>query len=349
MQPRAFLGLLVVTLLAIVAAAVVLATGPGGGRAGAGGDPAFPRLRADATEAAEIAIAGAAGTVRLRRGAEGVWMLPDKGGFPADPLQVRQLLLDAGKLRLAEPKTDNPARLHRLWLEDPAAPGAQSLRLTVTADDGALLADAIVGRTTNDLVAQQEGGTYLRYPAEARAWLAAGRLSLSPDPLDYLDRGLVNLPADSIRRVVVTRADGGVILAERARGEPALAVKTGLGEGQAADPKALASLANLLDGLVFADVAPAEAVAFPPDATHVTVTSFDGIEVRLELAVVDSVPWARLTAVLAEEHGEDPERLQGTQAFIGALAARTAGWAFRLAPAAYERLAPTAESLTRAP
>jgi len=349
MQPRSFFGLLLVTLLAIVAAAVVLATGRDGGHAGAGGEPAFPRLQAAAAEAAEIAIAGVAGAVQLRRGADGTWTLPGKGGYPADPRQVRQLLLDAGKLRLAELKTDNPARLHRLWLDDPDKPGALSLRLTIAAADGSLLADAVVGRTTNDLVAQQEGGTYLRYPEEARAWLAAGRLSLSPDPLDYLDRGLVDLPADTIRRVVVTRADGGVILAERARGEPALAVKTGLPEGQAADPKALANLANLLDGLVFADVAPAEAVAFPAEAINVTVTSFDGIELRLELAVVDQVPWARLTAVLGEEHGADPERLKGTQDYIDAVADRAAGWAFRLAPAAFQRLAPTAESLTRAP
>jgi len=349
MQPRSFLGLLLVTLAAVIAAAVVLATSPGGGRVGEGGEPAFPRLRQAADTAASIAITTGAGGFTLVRGDDGTWTLPEKAGYPAEPGTLRSLLLGAARLTLAERKTDQRERLPRLWLEEPDHPAAQSLRLTVTAADGAVLADAIVGRTTNDLVAQQEGGTYLRLAGETQAWLAAGRLSVSPDPLDYLDRSVVSLPADTIRRVVVTRADGGVILLERNRGEATLAVKTGLAEGQTADAKVLAGVANLLDGLGFADVARADDIAFPADAVRVTVTSFDGIEVRLVLALLDGVPWARVSAALAKEHTDDAERLKGTQAFIDRLAARTAGWAYRLAPAAYERLAPSAESLTTPP
>jgi len=349
MQPRSFLSLLLATLVAVIAAAVVLATAPGGGSVGDGGEPAFPRLRQATDAAAAIAITTGAGGFTLVRDDDGTWTLPAKAGYPAEPGTLRSLLLGAARLTLAEPKTDKRERLPRLWLEEPDHPAAQSLRLTVTAADGTTLADAVIGRTTNDLVAQQEGGTYLRFPGEDQAWLAAGRLSVSPDPLDYLDRSLVSLPADTIRRVVVTRADGGVILLERDRGEAALAVKTGLAEGQTADAKALARVANLLDGLSFADVARADDIAFGADAARVTVTSFDGIEVRLVLALVDGAPWARFTAALAEEHTADAERLKGTQAFIDALAARTAGWAYRLTPAAYERLAPTAESLSAAP
>lgn len=349
MQPRAFLGLLVLTLVAVAAAALVLLTQPGGGRVGGAERPAFPALAERPEAAAAIDIQGRDGTVRLRLGTDGAWSLPDKGAYPADLGSLRALLNAARALMLAETRTSDPARLPRLWLEDPAAPDAQSLRLTVSDASGARLADGVIGRTTNDLVAGQEGGTYLRYPEESQAWLAAGRLSLSPDPLDYLDRSIVTLPADTIRRVVITRPGGAVILAERAPGEPALALKTGLAEGQAAAPKALGQLANLLNGLTFNDVARADSLAFPADATHVTATSFDGIEVRLELAVIQGAPWVRLSAALAAEHTQDAQRLAGTQAFIDQLASKTTGWAYQLPQALADRLAPTPERLVSPP
>ncbi len=349
MQPRSFLSLLILTLAAVAAAAVVLLTGPETGKVGGGGEPAFPRLLAAGDSASDITLASGKGTVHLVRGADGAWSLPDKGGFPADPADVRLLLVNAAKLTLAERKTDNPDRLAKLWLEDPSGPKSASARMTVTAGDGTVLADAIIGRVTSDLVGQQEGGTYLRYPDQTQAWLAAGKLNVSPDPMDYVNRGVVSLPSDTVRRVVVTRADGQVILAERAKGDPALVVKTGLAEGQVADPKVMARLAGLLDGITFNDVAKADAKTFPSDAVHVTVTSFDGIEVRLDLAIIDDEPWARVSAALAEEHSDDAERLKGTQDFIDKLAAKTAGWAYQISQSAYDRLAPTPESLVKAP
>ncbi len=349
MQPRSFLSLLLLTLAAVIAAAVVLATAPGSGQVSGGGAAAFPQLLAAGDSARDILLTNGKGKVHLVRAADGGWSLPDKGGFPADPAAVRQLLVSAGKLTLAERKTDNPDRLAKLWLDDPVGAASSAARMTVSAGDGTLLADAIIGRVTNDLVNQQEGGTYLRFPDQTQAWLAAGKLNVSPDPLDYVNRSLVSLPADTTRRVVVTRADGQVILAERAKGDPALLVKTGQPDGLAADPKAVARLAGLLDGITFNDVARAADKPFPAEAIHTTVTSFDGIQVRLELAMLDDEPWVRLTAALAEEHSDDAERLKGTQAFIDALAAKTAGWAFQISPAAFERLAPTAESLTKAP
>lgn len=339
MSPRSFLALLLVTLAAL--GALLLLPGRPADLADAGdGRAAFPLLAARAGEIATLTVATATDEIALARADDGRWVLPGQGGYPADQETLRVLLQGLAALRLFEPRTADPERLPRLWLEDLAAPEAKSLRLTVTAADGTPLVDAFFGRRSNDPVGGAEGGTYLRYAGEDQSWLAAGRVVVPATLKDFLDTGLVSLPDDTIRRVEVLHPDGSILVAERARGEPALALTAGLEEGARADPAKLARLASLVDRLTFEEVRAAGAVAFPATPTITVVTSFDGIELTFELALIGSEAWARLGAALAAEHTQNPEHLPGIEAFIAEVNQRAAGWAFRLAPGVWRRLAP---------
>jgi len=338
MRPRSFLALLLVTLLAVAGAAVVLlerapATAAGGDRR-----PAFPDLSARAAEIARLTVTTGSGRIELARADDGRWVAPERGGYPADQATVDTLLQGLAALTLFEPRTADPARLPRLWLEE-LGPEARSLRLTVAAADGSALVDAFFGRRSNDPLGEAEGGTYLRFAGDPQAWLAAGRVAVPAELTDFLDLGIVSLPDDTIRRIEVRHPDGTHLLAERARGEPQLLLTAGLPEGGGADPAKLARLASLVDGLNFEDVRPAGEVAFPADPIVTVVTSFDGIELTFELALLGSEPWLRVAAALAAEHTENPEHLPGIEAFIAAVNARTAGWAYRIGAGSWRRLA----------
>lgn len=345
MRPGSFLALLLATAIAVAAAAVALGTGEVARVETAAGTPAFPLLQEDPGRIAGLTLLARGESVALARDANGRWVMTDKGGYPADQAQMRMLLQGLAKLTLYQPKTALPERLPRLWLEDPAGPEARGVRLTLRDAEGALLADAVFGKSSNDLLGTVEGGIYLRFGEESQAWLAAGRLPLPGEPGDLLDRSLVSLPDDTIRQVEIAQPDGSSLLAERERGAPALTVTSGLPEGRNADPRALARLASLVDALLFEDVRPSEEIAFPEATTQLTVTSFDGIQLRFALARVEGEPWLRLEARLAEEHTDNPDHLAGAEGFIAKLQDKVGGWSFRVSEQTWERLAVTAASL----
>jgi len=351
MQPRAFLILLLATLLVVTAAAAVALLNPVAKVGGITSVPALPLLAERSVAPSAIEVTNAAGGYRLewRDGAadaEGQWVLASKDGYPAESEQVRRLLAELAALRLSERLTADPARLPRLQLEPLDAPDARSQRLRVLAADGSLLADLFVGRSVSRLVDDSEGGTYVRLGEGTQAWLVAGRLTLPDDGLGFVDRRITTLPDDTIRRVVITHPDGTVVLAERQKGEALLTVKAGLPEATPADPAKLRRLAQLLELLSFEDVAAAAKVPFPDETVHTTVTSFDGIEMRLTLAEINGAFWLRLSANLAEEHSPVPERKEGAERFTAELDARAEGWAFRLTEAAFERLTVAPAALT---
>jgi len=351
MQPRSFLLLLAVTLLAVAGAVAATLTNPIAKVADSVSIPALPLLAERAGEVAAIEIESGAGGIRLElqtvEGAEtGQWVLASKSGYPADPAAVKQLLVGLVALKLNDALTDDPKRFARLQLEELDAAGARSRRVRVLAADGDVLADLYVGRGVNRLVGESEGGTYLRLAGETQAWLAAGALALPADALGFADRRITTLPDDSVRRVAIAHPDGQVVLAERETPDQLLAVKTGLPEGAPADPAQLRRLAQLLEQLAFEDVAAEDAVAFPAAVVHTEVTSFDGVGVQLALAEIDGKYWRRVSASLAEEHSPLPDRKQAAESFAATLDAKAEGWVFQLSPAAWQRLTVPPAALT---
>jgi hypothetical protein len=351
MQPRAFLLLLLATLLAVAAAAAVTLLNPVARVGDVAPVPALPLLAERRVAPAAIEVANSLGGYRLEwrhgvEGAEGRWLLASKDDYPAETEPVQRLLAELAALRMSEPLTHDPERLARLQLEPLEAEGARSQRLRVLAEDGSLLADLFVGRSVGRLVGDSEGGTYIRLDDDAQAWLAAGRVTLPEQGLGFVDRRITTLPDDTIRRIVITHPDETVVLAERQTSDELLTVTSGLPDGTPADPAKLRRLAQLLELLSFEDVAAAAKVPFPDATVHTTVTSFDGIEVRLTLAEIDGAPWLRLSANLAEEHSAVPERKEGAERFAAELDARSEGWAFRLTEAAFDRLTVAPAELT---
>lgn len=351
MQPRSFLLLLVVTLLAVAGAAAATFLNPVATIAGVSSDPALPQLAERGVGPVAIEVESAAGSYRLERRSvdgqpEGAWVLSSRDGYPADANAVGQLVAQLAALKLADRLTDDPKRLARLQLEALDAPGARSRRVKLFAADGRLLADLFVGRAVARMVGETEGGTYVRRGDESQAWLAAGAVLLPDDALGFVDRRIATLPDDTVRRIVIAHPDGTVILAERDAASLPLSVKTGLPAGTPADPAQLRRLAQLLEQLAFEDVAAESAVPFPADTVSSNVVSFDGVEVLMTLAEVDGQPWLRLSARLAEERSPLPERAAGAEAFAAALDAKTEGWVYRITPATYQRLTMKPAELT---
>jgi len=260
-------------------------------------EPVFPALRRAPETAAAVAIAHGGTELRVERDGER-WIVPAAHGYEADAAVVRDLLTGLADLRWAAPRTALAERYPRLDLGAPG-PDSAAKRVTVTAggdtdDDtgngadageGAVLADAVVGKRSRAITAD-ERGTYLRLPDGERAWLAKGTVEVATAAVDWLATDLPSVAQDELETLVVAPAAGAGFTVARTSPAQDLTLVDQVPAGRSTDPAEIRRLAAAFAGLRFDDVLPADAVDWPEAVTTVTATSFAGETIALELATL---------------------------------------------------------------
>ena len=297
MQTKGLIGLLAVTALAVIAA-IVVARGGGGIRS----DPlvgtrVLPAVHERIDAVARIAfVHGAARTTLVRKGDQ--WSVEEKGGYPADADKVHQTVLGLAELAFVEPKTKKADLYPRLEVEDADKAGAKSTLVTVSDDKGSLLGEIIAGKRRVDELGGGDDGIYVRKPGDAQSWLARGTLDLAGDTTQWLDKKLMDLPADQMKIVTLTAADGGKLAFARGKAGEALALTAPppAGKKLKAD-SALDEPAGALAGLELSDVRPAKDVAIPKDGiVQARFETLDGMVITVVLFNKDGADWARIDA-----------------------------------------------------
>ena len=292
---------------------------------------AFPGLADRLARASTIEVARHDGRVTLRRDGER-WTIAERGGYPARPERVRELLVGLAELRLTEPRTANPDLLSRLGLEDPLQAGATGTLLRVLDGAGAPLAELVIGRRRVRTGGNLPETAYVRRPAETQAWLAEGRIPADHDPNLWLPREIANLPRERLREVVITRPGAEPFAVRRGPdpdGELSLAP---LPEGREPDPDRLSAVARAFEALTLTDVRP-EAEAAGEEAGEGRWTFTDGLVIRARLRRDGEALWLLLRA----EGGEEAARLD----------AQWRGFAYRIGVWQQEAFAPDPATLHR--
>jgi hypothetical protein len=297
---------------------------------------AFPGIAERLASAATIEVARHDGRVTLRRDGDR-WLIAERGGYPARPERVRELLVGLAELRLAEPRTANPELLSRLGLEDPLQQGATGTLLRVLDASGATLAELVIGRRRVRTGGNLPETAYVRRPAETQAWLAEGRLPADHDPNLWLPRDIANIPRERLREAIIARA-GAEPFAIRRGGDPdgELALHP-LPEGREADPDRLTATARAFEALTLTDVA-READAGGEALGTARFAFTDGLSVTVTLRRDGEALWL----VPRAEGGEEADRLM---ALWSGFAYRVGAWqadVFLPDPASLLREAPAA-------
>lgn len=288
----------------------------------------FPGLADRLQHATRIEIRKADATLTLARQGD-VWVLPQKGNYPARSEKLREMLVGLTELRLAEPRTGDPAQYDRLGVEEPDKPGSTALLLRILDDAGQPIAALILGRRRVRTQGNVPESIYVRRPGEAQAWLAEGRLAADADPQLWLDRDIANLPQDRLRRVTIRR--GGEPALVLARGEgPEAKLQVEQPAGTPADETVLDEIARAFEMLTFLDVRPAAEAPGEPIAESRFELS-DGLAVTVLPHLDQGDVWIRLRA----EGGEEGARL----------AARWQPWVYQVGVWKLKAFAPRPDEL----
>lgn len=312
---------------------------------GAAGSLLLPGLEARLEALDRLQVRGAGGQMLVEIvKTDGRWRMPARQDWPANQREVSRALFRLARARRQEAKTANPERHARLGVEAVAAADAKGAELQLSGGGEALR--LTIGRNHPSL-----GGSYVRLGDEAQVWLLDVDVGPARNPVDWLDRRLLDLPLARIAEVRIAPARGRAFRLTRADddrfsldGQPSAAL---------ANPDDGNATAGTLQQLVLDDVAADSGAAA---SQTVVFESVDGLRITVAAWRADGGgTWARLAVELDEAQAQawfanEPvaaaadaaapadaapdagERLQSLRAKVERWQARFAGRQFLLPP-----------------
>jgi Domain of unknown function (DUF4340) len=273
----------------------------------------FPALAGEFGEIGAVGLERKDLAATFRRHGD-LWLVAEKGGYPADAGKVRQVVLTLAEMRLVEPKTRLPSLYDRLEVDDPGK--GKSTLVSVRDQSGKTLAQLIVGKRRFDRLGTGNAGLYVRRPGDAQSWLASGSLDLAGDLAGWLDRQIVDIPDRRIAKVVLTQPDGTRLVLSRAKPDAPFAIEGAPADTKLKSENAPNEPAMALDGLNLDDVAPAAKMPVPiSGVATASYTMFDGLKIDLRLAEHGKTDWIAIAATgtgkAASEAKQIAERVSG--------------------------------------
>ncbi len=336
MTPRTFLILAGLTIAITAGAIVAVLNQPTTGPVALVDEPAFPELRARPDAVARVVIETGAGSITLTRTSPETWTAPDRFDYPAASEKIGRLVRQLNDMRLIEAKTADPDRHARLEVED-LSEDASSRLIRLEDEAGQVLAEALVGKRLFRLTGSANSGTYIRRPGEDQSWLASGGFELEPEVENWLDQEIVEIDRGEVEGVEIALAEGESYTVSRDKAEDELAFEA-LAEGETLKADAnLAELASALSSVRLTAVKPVDQVTWPAEKQVAKVRTFDGLELTVEMALIDDEPWAAFAAA-AGELPEEAEAADQVRQRAEAITGKTSGWAYQINQSLYQRL-----------
>ena len=147
---------------------------------------------------------------------------------------------------------------------------------------------------------------YLRRPEDPRSWLVEGRLSVSRDPIQWLDREILAIDATRVRAVQVRQAGGGALeVSKRRPDDPDFRLDNAPPGHEVAEQWRVNDVGRGLTDLRLEEVRRAAAEGAGEPDFRATLSTFDGLRVRLSARREDGASYARLDASF-DEAARDP-------------------------------------------
>ena len=362
---------LVLGIVTLVAVGAVLFVERGPDTPEPGGDIVFPALLEQVNSVARIRATGSEGTFTLTRDGD-AWVVEEKERHPADPDRVHKLLVGAAGMKRLEPKTSDPERYPKLWLEDPTGKDARSVRLVLDDASGAVLADWVLGDRRPSKSDASRTELYIRVADDPQAWLVEGSVPGGDKIIDWLDRTVARIDRERLRTAEVSHTDGAMVAVSKEIPADGDFVLRDVPEGRETDSQyRVNDIGRFLEDLRFEDVAPASSLDFAGSVDkRLEITTFDGLRVRVDSVMRDGDAWVRLRAEVDEglvdtagadaaasdgESASESEVASGTlrsldevRAEAERMNARWQDWAYELPSFKRDYIAKRMDELTRA-
>ncbi|MCC6778699.1 MAG: DUF4340 domain-containing protein [Hyphomicrobiales bacterium] len=329
MTPRHLVLLAVLAVVSVGAAAAVLRTGTTSIASDRRGERVLPALAAKPNDITGVMVRQGGEPLSIDR-RDGGFVAADTG-FPIKADSVRDLIAGSIDLTFEEARTADPARYNDLGLADPGATEGAGKRVVVRSAGGDL-ADFVIGNRDTG-VGGAGGGMFVRLTGQPQTWLARGNVRLPSRRADWFEAVDLGVKRDDIKKVVLTGGGRDGVTITVGADKPGELVIEGVPEGRVADTGKLARLTALVEGFSFDDVRKRSPAAADPRRVTIDI----GDAMRLTVAAASDPGWVQISV----EPVGDARREQ-----VSAIAAKVAGYDFRLPADRAELIGWTMDDLT---
>jgi hypothetical protein len=300
MKPRAFAALAVITLVAVVVAIATYASQNRWSQAKVSGAALLPGVAAQASHISRVELQQGDKALALAKSDEG-WTLADRGGYPVKPGAVRALLVKLAQAELVEGKTRNKDRFALLELEDPAGKDSKSRSLRLKDEQGAIIAEALVGKKRWDAFGGSKSGTYVRKPGDPHAWLSNVDLDVSLNVRDWVQAGVLDVPSTKIAKLTVEIPGEEPLVIARDAADTAKYSLLGLPEGKKLKEGAgIDAIVRAVGTIELDDVRKAAAAPPANDLSVAKIEADGGLAITVRLRKEGDDTWVSLEASGAE-------------------------------------------------
>jgi hypothetical protein len=312
---------LVVLLGLLAALGIVVAIGSLTGRGQAPQDEAFmPELKAALGDLTSVVVTGPGNRPIATINRDGDrWVVAESGNYPADVGRLRQVLQALADARRLEEKTSSPDLYDRLGVTDPGTAGSRSLQLDFKGGKpvpGVIIGDTSVGGSDQ---------AYMRRVGEATSWLVSGKYDIGRTTAQWLDRVIIDLPANRIKAVTITHPGLEVLRLTKADEAATDFTVQGVPAGRQLSFEGVANgTGGALSALELEDVAGRDVLGDnPPKPVVARFEAFSGL-------VVEVSAWRLADGTRFTFQASAPPGNAEAQAEADALNARTGGWVYTL-------------------
>jgi Domain of unknown function (DUF4340) len=321
MKPRAFAALAVITVVAVAIAIATYASQNRWSQAKVTGAALLPGLAAQASRISRVELQQGDKTLALAKSNEG-WTLADRGGYPVKPGAVRALLVKLAEAELVEGKTRNKDRFALLELEDPVGKDSKSRLLRLKDDQGAVIAETIVGKKRWDAFGGSKSGTYVRKPGDPQTWLSNGDLDVSLNVRDWVQAGVLDVPSTKIAKLTVEIPGEEPLVIARDGADTAKYTLMGLPDGKKLKEGAgIDAIVRAVGNIELDDVRKAAAAPPANDVSVAKIEADGGLAITVRLRKEGDDTWVSLEAAGAEADAKKT---------ADDIAKRTQGWEYKV-------------------
>jgi hypothetical protein len=297
----------------------------------AAGKLMFPDLAPRLKDATRIEITHQGTQTVIEKRPDGRWGIASMRDYPVQDAKLRGMLTGLTELRLAEPRTSDPAQFSRLGVNDPNAAGSSADLLRVVDAAGTPILATIVGHRRIRTRANVPDEVYVRRPEENQTWLAEGSLQVDADPAQWLDRDVMNIGYD---RIASVRVGDGSLEFGQADGHFEVVQPA---EHPKLETYKVEGVARALELLTFQAVK-ADADIPATEAGHSVFITTDGLAVTVTVFHADKDVWARFAVSGSDKTKAEADRLNG----------RLAGWTYQIGSWKEKSLVPGMDDLKAA-
>jgi len=249
----------------------------------------FDELRQNLNAVAQINIVSGKDQLQIKLHGED-WQVKEKDNYIADIAKVKDTIFGIANMTKVEAKTKKAENYAKLGLEDPKLETATSKLVTLSNNKGEKLKEIIIGNTRAGSNSQ-----YVREPTDPQAWLVNPALNVDLLAINWIDKKLLHISKDRIKKLVITQDDGAqLVISKESAGSGDHTVNdfpAGKKLNARFEPR---NIATVLENFSLDDIGKKDAIDFSSaPVVKAEYLTFNGLKINAELLEKEGLYYAK--------------------------------------------------------